>query len=443
MIGTTSIELTKQQAEAGAKIKAWFVDGDQVFRLFGYAGTGKTSTARYLIDQLGVNDVQFAAYTGKAAYVLRTKGCAAASTIHSLVYLPSEKARARLAELTEKLDNETSDAKRAILTRQIDAEKRKLESPNWILREPEDTILHGADLLVIDEVSMVGERVALDLLSFGVKTLVLGDPAQLPPVDGGGWFIDAQPDHLLTEIHRSALDSPVTRIATTVRGAQVGERDYGITGLDGDSGRIDRIRIGDLLEYDQVLCGTNKTRWQAIHLLRALRGLSSNMPMVGDRIMVLANSGSAEVFNGQQFAVREANDVAGKEDRIRLEVTDDEGHDRELTCWRAGFTGMEGERQAKRDGRGSIAAATFGQAITVHKAQGSQWERVLVVDESNVFANIESKTEFQARRRMGLPDDGHSRAAGHRAGQRWLYTAATRAAEQIIIVPRLNGSITP
>jgi len=440
---TTTIELTTQQAEAGAKIKAWFVDGDQVFRLFGYAGTGKTSTARHLIDQLGVDSVQFAAYTGKAAYVLRTKGCADASTIHSLVYLPSEKARARLRELNEQLDEETDEVKRAILIRQIEAEKRKLESPDWILREPEDTALASADLLVIDEVSMVGERVALDLLSFGVKTLVLGDPAQLPPVDGGGWFIDANPDHLLTEIHRSALDSPVTRIATTVRGAQVGEREYGITGLDGDSGRVDRIRIPDLLTYDQVLCGTNKTRWQAIHLLRALRGLTTDMPTAGDRIMVLANSGAAEVFNGQQFDVRETSEAQGREDRIRLEVTDDEGGTRDLMCWRAGFTSLQGEQQAKRDGRGSVAAATFGQAITVHKAQGSQWDRVLVIDESGVFASIETKTEAQARRNMGLPDVGHSRAAGHRAGQRWLYTAATRAAEQVTIVNRLNGAVTP
>jgi exodeoxyribonuclease-5 len=442
-MANSTIELTAQQAEAGAKIKDWFAgDGEQVFRLFGYAGTGKTSTARHLIDQLGVDAVQYAAYTGKAAYVLRTKGCADASTIHSLVYLPSEKARARLRELIKALEAETDEAKQAILTRQIEAEQRKLESPTWILREPEDTALASADLLVIDEVSMVSERVALDLLSFGVKTLVLGDPAQLPPVDGGGFFIEAEPDHLLTEIHRSALDSPVTRIATTIRTAQVGVRDYGITGPDGPSGRVDQISISNLLEYDQVLCGTNKTRWQAIHLLRALRGLGSLMPTAGDRIMILANSGTAEVFNGQQFAVRAARDVIDQADRIRLDVTDDDGNERDIVCWRAGFTGIEGETQAKRDGRGSIAAATFGQAITVHKAQGSQWDRVLVVDESSVFASIATKEEAQARRKVSLPDVGHSRAAGHRAGQRWLYTAATRAAEQITIMPRLNGAIT-
>lgn len=443
-MSTQTIELTPQQAEAGEKIKAWYhEDGEQVFRLFGYAGTGKTSTARYLIDQLGVDNTTYAAYTGKAAYVLRTKGCANASTIHSLIYLPSEKAREHLRQLTAALEEETDEAKRAILARQIETEKRKLESPAWILRGADETELTGADLLIIDEVSMVGERVALDLLSFGVKTLVLGDPAQLPPVDGGGFFIDAEPDHLLTEIHRSALDSPVTRIATAVRGAQVGERDYGITGLDGESGRVDRIRIANLLAHDQVLCGTNKTRWQAIHLLRALRGLATTMPTTGDRIMILANSGSAEVFNGQQFTVRQATDIQGKDDRIDLAVTDDDGNDRDLTCWRAGFTGVEGETQAKRDGRGSIAAATFGQAITVHKAQGSQWERVLVLDESGVFASIEAKNEAQLRRRTGLPDHGHSQAAGHRAGQRWLYTAATRASEQVTIMPHLYGAVTP
>src|ERR1700753_1460163 len=60
-----------------------------VFRLFGFAGTGKTTLARHIAD--GVHgEVKFAAFTGKAALVMRNKGCDNASTIHSLIYRARE-----------------------------------------------------------------------------------------------------------------------------------------------------------------------------------------------------------------------------------------------------------------------------------------------------------------------------------------------------------------
>src|SRR6266404_9279040 len=60
-----------------------------VFRLFGYAGTGKTTLARHLAE--GVDGkVLYAAFTGKAACVMRSKGCRGASTIHRLIYKPPE-----------------------------------------------------------------------------------------------------------------------------------------------------------------------------------------------------------------------------------------------------------------------------------------------------------------------------------------------------------------
>jgi ATP-dependent exoDNAse (exonuclease V) alpha subunit len=72
-------------------------------------------------------------------------------------------------------------------------------------------------LFVIDECSMVDEEIGKDLLSFGVPVLVLGDPAQLPPVKGGGFFTEADPDVMLTEIHRQAAENPIVRMATTIR----------------------------------------------------------------------------------------------------------------------------------------------------------------------------------------------------------------------------------
>src|SRR3979411_1592489 len=62
----------------------------QLFRLFGYAGTGKTTLARYLAEDIE-GKVAFAAFTGKAALVMRRKGCEGASTIHSMIYKPIER----------------------------------------------------------------------------------------------------------------------------------------------------------------------------------------------------------------------------------------------------------------------------------------------------------------------------------------------------------------
>jgi exodeoxyribonuclease-5 len=437
-----AIDLAPQQEQAVTKIADWYQNPDsQVFRLFGYAGTGKTTLARSIVEQLGVSLVRYGAFTGKAAYVLRTKGCQGASTIHSMIYQPREKLRAQINQLQRDLDaaldptNLTNLDPMLVdrLQREIRAEERKLEKPDWILRDWDECDLPGTELLIIDEVSMVNDRMGTDLLSYGTKTLVLGDPAQLPPVEGGGYFINEAADHLLTDIHRSALDSPVTRLATAVRSAPQGDRLYGVHQADGDSGRRHRLTLDDLLSFDQVLVGTNRTRWQAIHLLRALRGLNGTMPQPGDRIICLANSSDAEVFNGQQFTVTTGEAHPEREDQYRLEVVDDDGLPRRLTTWASGFLDLDGEKKAKREGRGSVVAATFAQAVTTHKAQGSQWDNVLVVDESGVFAGMAFKDAVRVLGPAGAAVEQH------KAGQRWLYTALTRAAQRVVIVPAING----
>ena len=152
-----------------------------MFRLFGYAGTGKTTLARHIAD--GVEgEVKYAAFTGKAALVMRNKGCDDASTIHSLIY------RAR----------ETRD-----------------EQPTFELWD--DAPASKAKLIVIDECSMVDAELGRDLMSFGCPLLVLGDPAQLPPIQGGGFFTDSEPDAMLTEVHRQAQDDPIVRLSMDVR----------------------------------------------------------------------------------------------------------------------------------------------------------------------------------------------------------------------------------
>lgn len=417
------MQLSPLQAQAVSDVTRWYREGaEPVYRLFGFAGTGKTTLARHIVEALGADPVRYAAYTGKAAHVLRTKGCDAASTIHSLIYMPKIRAREALRAMEAELDREKRRAladrdqiKIQQLESRIRAERERLAVPSFLLRNPAESILTGSQLCVVDEVSMVNERMARDLLGFDVPLLVLGDPAQLPPVEGGGWFIDKPADSLLTEVHRSALDSPVTRIATTIRGAVPGIRGYGVTGLDGDSGRVRDLPVESLKEFDQVLVGTNATRWQAISMLRSLHGLEGDRPVRGDRIIILANNGECDVFNGQQFTVE---DASHSRDRHTLLVTGEDGPVRELLVYPWGFRDADGEKRARWvGGRGEVAAATFAWAVTVHKAQGSQWPAVLCVDESHVF-------ERMAR---------GSAAERHRAGQRWLYTAATRASDRVVL----------
>src|SRR6201747_636511 len=152
-----------------------------IFRLFGYAGTGKTTLARHIAD--GVDgEVKFAAFTGKAAWVIRNKGCDNASTIHSLIY------RAR---------------------------ESGVEQPSFELWD--DAPASKAKLIVIDECSMVDAEMGRDLMSFECPLLVLGDPAQLPPIQGGGFFTNVEPDAMLTEVHRQAQEEHIIRMSMDVR----------------------------------------------------------------------------------------------------------------------------------------------------------------------------------------------------------------------------------
>ena len=82
------------QDQALAAVSDWLKEkpgkgNRQIFRLFGYAGTGKTTLAKHLAGHAD-GKVAFAAFTGKAALVMRSKGCFGASTIHSLIYRARE-----------------------------------------------------------------------------------------------------------------------------------------------------------------------------------------------------------------------------------------------------------------------------------------------------------------------------------------------------------------
>jgi ATP-dependent exoDNAse (exonuclease V) alpha subunit len=362
-----------QQDAALKAISVWLKDkkAPQVFRMFGFAGTGKTTLAKHIAENID-GDVRFAAFTGKAALVLRSKGCEGASTIHSLIY------RSRST------DEETPEF---VINRQSDA--------------------GDAKLIIIDECSMVDEDLGRDLLSFNTRVLVLGDPAQLPPVKGGGYFTECEPDIMLTEVHRQAQDNPIVALSMAVRN---GERL--VRGTYGESRIIGRddINAEMVLSANQVLVGTNKTRRMYNTRIRNLMGYHDPLPGVGERLVCLRNEKKKGLLNGSMWSVKEMR--ASKSKLITMNVTPldelegvKQGKSIKVSVLPDFFSGAEEEIPYAL--RRNSDEFTYGYALTVHKSQGSQWDEVMLFDESYAFRE-------------------HS--------ARWLYTGLTRAAQRITIV---------
>jgi exodeoxyribonuclease-5 len=338
-----------------------------IFRLFGYAGTGKTTLVKLIAE--GVDGkVLFAAFTGKAACVMRSKGCHSASTIHSLIYRARESGE---------------------------------ETPSFELWN--DAPASKAKLIIIDECSMVDAELARDLMSFGVPLLVLGDPAQLPPISGGGFFTDAKPDAMLTEVHRQAQDDPIVRLSMEIRaGNPLTQGQYGETQVV----RRDALDPKRVLGADQVLVGRNVTRRAYNARLRERRGFADALPMAGDKLVCLRNNRRKGLFNGGLWMVKERPKPRRQIIRMHLKPDEDLGERHIKVSVRPEcFTGAIEEFDWPQ--RKAYDEFDFGYVLTVHKAQGSQWDDVVLFDESGAF-----------------PDNR----------DRWLYTGVTRAAKRLTIV---------
>ena len=336
------------------------------FSMQGLAGSGKTTVLAEVAKDLP--QAILCTLTGKAASVLRRKTGLQVSTIHAAFYKLDEVGRDKTG--------------RKILRFGTVHERGQLADK----------------IILIDESSMLNHELARDIIATGAKIVACGDPGQLPPVTGARFFSHA--NVTLQTIHRQALESPIIRQAHRVRT----EQNYR---SDGDAFQVlDRgLTEEEILQASVILCYTNATRYAANLHARNVRGFIQPNPQVGEPIMCLKNAPQFGIFNGAVYGLTRSF-LEGDSD-IWIDVDDTE----KCIPW----VTFEGIRSAVPQHVEPLTSFDFGYAMTVHKAQGSEWRSVILIDEYY--------------RRM-------ERAS-------WLYTAITRAAEKIIVTPFPPGYKEP
>lgn len=435
----------KQQQAGLDKLDHWFNHGDErIFRLFGYAGTGKTTLAKEIERRYGrktvmedrkgnaitVSTVQYGAYTGKAAHVMRLNNCTNAKTLHSMMYI---KLADELDGIINDLETRIKEAAEGedIVKLKADLDKaykdkaKAAREMRWTIND--FSALTKAELLVIDECSMVNEEMAMDIINnFQCKILVLGDPAQLPPVGGAGYFINANPDVMLDEIHRQAADNPIIRLASEVRqGKALTPGQYGDSLVYNKTSRPQGERMEMIMGADQVLVGLNNTRRLLNKGMRKVQGKETSAPVAGDRVICLRNNKEEGTFNGATFVVGAARESKhGQPGWFDLDVTMEGDGDKKtlLQVHPYLFQGIHEDKngnlcgvgELNKDAERAIRRAMqyegnqldYAYALSCHKAQGSQWDNVYVRDESSAF---------------------------RQDARKWLYTAITRAAKRVVV----------
>jgi len=362
------VTLTPHQQGIVDQVVAWFSDAiagrtsKLELTLGGLAGTGKTTSLFEVLDAIRPWKVEVAAFTGKAVSVLRGKGMQSARTLHSLMYKP-------------------------------------IETPHGIEFEKKDSVdCHG---VIVDEASMVDFSLYRDLQSYRVPVLYVGDMGQLEPI-GNDPKLMKSPDLMLTEIHRQAWQSAIVRFAHHVRKGKTPA-----TFKDGGDDLTVMSKTGITAEddYDLILCGFNNTRQKINQGWRACRGYRGTV-CSGDKVIVLKNEREFGVYNGLIGFVTDVYESDKIVTRVRVEF--DDGIPRVLPVATNQFgTQKTLEEANRRDLREQPEVKRvymdYAGAITCHKAQGSQGDKVAVAEE--LWSRWDSR--------------------------RWRYTAATRAAKDL------------
>lgn len=388
-----SLDLSVDQKRVIDTLRSWILRPKGEFiTVGGYAGTGKTTIAAVLRTTLHRDHpklrVAFACFTGKASQVLKNKlidqkaifYTDTVGTLHSLMYKP-------------RLDS-------------------KGHIKGWS-RVPDIE----ADRIVIDEASMVTAKMWEDIRSYGVPIIAIGDHGQLPPV-GDEYSLMQKPQLCLETIHRHALDNPILKVATLARTT-------GVIPFDTFSPTVRKVhrkseasgeitdRVFRAMKDDTlILCGRNRTRVRLNAHIRTLLGFETDEPMVGEQVICLKNN--YEVFGAPIY-----NGMVGR--LLKLTPSGDHWYEAEIRFRDEErlYGGKISRHQFHKEHyvedvpgihyRQIGDRFDFGYALTVHKSQGSQADRVLLFEEQSPYWEGE-------------------------LWNRWLYTAVTRAVKELYIV---------
>ena len=378
--------LTTKQEE-GLKIAVRrFKDREPWTCIAGYAGSGKSTLVKFIVSALEIDpiDVCYVAYTGKAAKVLIEKGCPNAMTAHRLLYQSYPRGDGTFFHKI----------------------KRPLDYPY--------------KLIVVDEISMLPKELWELLLTHHIPVLALGDPGQLPPIGESNGVLD-KPHIFLDEIMRQAQESEIIRLTMDIRDGK------SLTPYKGNEVQIIKPEdiIGGMYGWaDQIICAKNQTRHSINSAMRQmLFETDSDEPIEGDKIICLRNSWNTisesgdALVNGSMGTIK--NIYYNKynpflrpmltADFVEETVGDDSIYHDLIMDYKLLTTG---EPSINKDNWKRFPKHfrplefDYGYCITCHKSQGSEYNKVLVFEE-------------------------YLKGGDH---EKWLYTAATRAKEKLIIV---------
>ena len=307
---------------------------DEFVTCGGYAGTGKSTIISVILEALQNRSMSFcpAAFTGKAANVLRKKGMNA-STIHSLIYQPHKDEDGHV---------------------------------EWYLAEKTDLASKGIDGFIIDEASMVSKEIHQDLLSFRLPIIYVGDHGQLEPI-GTKFNLMENPKYKLETIHRNAGE--IAHFAEHLRKGNSARTFKGTKKVQIVQDKM--IEDKHLASVDQIICGFNKTRVKINERVRNEKKINFTFMSKGEKVICLRNNKKEGLFNGMQGIVRKIH----KEDRFDF-VSD--GNLLEKIHYDPEQFGKESNSFEFSQ---SANPFDYAYAITAYKAQGDEFGNVIAYEQ--------------------------------------------------------------
>ena len=393
------MELTPKQLAGLHEVVNRYRRGEKFSVISGYAGVGKSTLVKFIIDALEIpqEKVKYVAFTGRAAEVLRKKGNPNATTLHKLIYFSEQRADGKF--VYRKRPHLDGDPK----------------------------------IVVLDECSMCPASMWQILRSYPTHIIALGDPEQLPPIlaSDDNHLLD-HPNVFLDEVMRQAKESDIIRLSMDIRESRP------IKPYQGKDANV--VLAKDLVDgmyswADQILCATNRTRKDINSFMRQEQGFGP-LPQVGDKVICLRNSWDTcsiiqenPLVNGSIGWITDIREEEkfyhlGRQNpgiwvptySIDLETEDHDIYEeicvdkQSLDIGEKLLTPRQ-EYLIAKDKRNPYDAPlefNYGYACTVHRAQGSEWGKILTIEEK-------------------FPFDKET----HR---RHLYTAVTRASNKLTLV---------